>query len=347
MVNDGRNLYEPLDSKSIRDIVDIRIYDRGVVIPDQTALYGYNVYNPQKSGQPEFYDVQSMFGQFRVHESRCLVFRNGTYNEHSTFGQYLFWGLPEYIKIQQALHDATDSHHDAKIMLNQAVQPILKAANFEAGVTAESGESKWRRILQRLDRLRSRFKTIALGPEDSFEFKTAPLTGIKDTVDISKGMLSAVSSMSETVLWGNSPSGQNATGKSDLEISYNTVERMQKLSLKGNLIRLIDMICIVGIQGGEIQSKPEIKLTFNPLWSVSEQEKADIDILKAKAEQIKVQTMAACVDMDALDPSEARATLVKENKYTMDNSIEASTENDFSSELYKMLDDFREANSIK
>lgn len=57
------------------------------VEPDYTSLYmqdwgGKGTGNRvSKFGQPEFYYVSSIYGSFIVHESRCLVFRNGVLPE--------------------------------------------------------------------------------------------------------------------------------------------------------------------------------------------------------------------------------------------------------------------------
>ena len=340
VTDDSGDISEPLNLNTICDVVDIRVYDRGVIVPDRNALYGFNPRDPGKSGEPEYYDIHSIYGHFRAHESRCLIFKNGRYSEHSLYGEYMFWGLPEYIKIGQALHDATDSHHNATTMLSQAVQPILKADNFEAGITMEGAETKWRRILAVFDRIRSRFRTVVIGPKDTFEFKSTPLTGVKETADISKSMLSAVSGISETILWGSSPAGLNATGKSDLEASYNLVERIQKIDLKKNLIKLTELICIAGLQSGKIKGKPEINLTFNPLWSVSEQDRAAIDEKRANIRKTEAGIAASYVDINALDPAEVRATLIKEGYYSIDDTV---TESGLCDELYAVLDEFQDA----
>ena len=52
-------------------------------------------------------------------------------------------------------------------------------------------------------------------------------------------MLSSLTNIPQTLLFGRSPAGMNATGESDLENWYNFVERIQKLMLKPNLLVLL------------------------------------------------------------------------------------------------------------
>ncbi len=65
--------------------------------------------------------MSSIYGSFQVHESRCLVFRNGVLPEQTTDSTYLFWGMPEYVRIRRALRETITSHTDATKMLERSV----------------------------------------------------------------------------------------------------------------------------------------------------------------------------------------------------------------------------------
>lgn len=84
MIDDGGGLDEPLNLGNIRGIDEIRVYDRSIAIPDYTSIYKLDPSSNLSSRtgssrfrhrflEPEFYDVASIYGSFRVHESRCLV----------------------------------------------------------------------------------------------------------------------------------------------------------------------------------------------------------------------------------------------------------------------------------
>lgn len=45
-------------------------------------------------------------------------------------------------------------------------------------------------------------------------------------------MLSALTNIPQTILFGRSPAGMNATGESDFENYYNFIERIQKQDVK-------------------------------------------------------------------------------------------------------------------
>ena len=107
------------------------MFERAVVQPDYASLYMQdyggkgNVNRTSKFGEPEFYYVTSMYGSFMVHESRCLVFRNGVLPEQVSNTTYQMWGMPEYIRIKRALRETVTAHTDATKLLERSVQSHL------------------------------------------------------------------------------------------------------------------------------------------------------------------------------------------------------------------------------
>ena len=80
----------------VKSIDELRVYERAIVQPDYSSLYRQDYGGKgegnrvSKFGQPEFYYVSSVYGSFRVHESRCLVFRNGVLPEQTSNSIYRF-----------------------------------------------------------------------------------------------------------------------------------------------------------------------------------------------------------------------------------------------------------------
>lgn len=130
LVDDGRGLEEPLDWNHVRSIEELRVFERAIVQPDYTALYNFHfmdsIENNCPFGEPEFYQVFSMYGYFTVHRSRCLLFRNGRLPEQTTNAIYRYWGIPEYVKIKRALRECITSHEDGVKLLERSVQAIYK-----------------------------------------------------------------------------------------------------------------------------------------------------------------------------------------------------------------------------
>ena len=337
LIDDGRGLEEPVDWQNIKSIDELRVFERAVVQPDYASLYMQdyggkgNVNRTSKFGEPEFYYVTSMYGSFMVHESRCLVFRNGVLPEQVSNTTYQMWGMPEYIRIKRALRETVTAHTDATKLLERSVQAIYSMKNLASLLATDDGEDQVVRRLEVIDMARGLLNSIAIDADgENYDFKSISFSGVKDVIDSTCNMLSALTNIPQTLLFGRSPAGENATGASDLENYYNFVERIQKLMLKRNLRYLLDVVFRAGVASGEIDEEPDYKLVFNPLWSLSDAEQATVEQTKASASLTKAQTAQIYVDMQALDPSEVRRKLASDDEFTVEEIIDEEDEDLYS-----------------
>lgn len=337
LINDGRGLEEPVDWENIESVDELRVYERAIVQPDYSSLYkqdfGGGKHNrTSRFGEPEYYNVNSMYGSFTVHESRCLVFRNGVLPEQISNTTYQIWGMPEYIRIKRALRETVTAHSDATKLLERSVQAIYSMKNLAQLLATDDGENQVVKRLEVIDMARGLLNSIAIDAEgESYDFKSISFSGVKDVIDSTCNMLSALTSIPQTILFGRSPAGMNATGDSDLENYYNFVERIQKLMLKKNLRYLMDLLFRAGVASGELNEEPDYKLQFNPLWSLSDSEQAAIEQQRAATAMTKAQTAQIYVDMQALDPTEVRQKLASDDEFDVEDIIDEEDDDIFSS----------------
>lgn len=336
MVDDGKGLDEPLDLGAVRSIEELRVYDRSIAIPDYNSIYRMEPLAARGSSryrhrflEPEFYDVSSIYGSFRVHESRCLVFRNGKVPERSTMTQYRHWGIPEYIRIRKELREAVTAPSYSVKMLEKCVQAIYGMKNLAELLATDEGENTVLRRLQVIDMARNFLNSIAIDSEgETYDFKSMSLAGVKDIVETTFAAISAVSNIPQTILFGRSPAGENATGEGDMENWYSYVERNQKVQVVPNLKYLLDITIKAGMAQGYISEDPKPKLTMNPLWSLSEVEQANVDQVKANTAQVKAATAQMYVDMSVIGPDEVRQGLAKEGEFDIDTLLDDEPEDE-------------------
>lgn len=324
LVDDGRGLEESLDWNNIRSIDELRVFERSIVQPDYTSLYSFDFEDTinRPFGQPLYYDVFSLYGHFRVHYTRCLIFKNGTLPEHTSNAIFRHWGIPEYVKIKRALRETVTSHSDGVKLLERSVQAIYKMKNLANMLATDEGENAVIRRMQVIDMARGILNSLAIDAEgEEYDFKNLQMSGIKDIIDSTCNMLSAVTDIPQTILFGRSPAGENSTGKSDLENYYNMIESIQKMNMKANSRKVIDLILLEGKRKCHIDKILQYKVKFAKLWSLSEKEQAEVEQSKAATELSKAQTAQIYIDIQALDPSEVRAGLAKGNIYEIQDLV--------------------------
>ena len=328
LVNDGNGLEKPLEWDKIKSIDDIVIYDRSLVVPDYTSINKYDPNDPSgargsRLGYPETYMVTSRYGTFTVHETRCLIFQNGVLPERTTNSIYQMWGIPEYLRIHRAIKDVEVAHGMAPKMLDRSVQAIYKMSNLAMEMATEEGEANVLKRLQIIDVARGLLNSIVIDSEgEDYDFKSFSFSGVSDVINTTCNYLSAITNIPQTILFGRSPAGMNATGQGDLEGYYNYVERIQKRMVKSNLRYLLAIIAKAGLHTKEIDEIPPLKIEFNSLWSMSEQEKVALDLQKAQVEQTKANTANVYVTMQALDPQEVRNKLASDGEFDVETMLD-------------------------
>lgn len=326
LVDDGRLLEEPLDWDNVRSIEELRVFERAIVQPDYTSLYNFHFFDSMDSdkpfGEPEYYQVFSIYGYFTVHRSRCMVFRNGRLPEQTTNAIYRYWGIPEYVKIKRALRECITSHEDGVKLLERSVQAIYKMKNLANMLSTSDGEDKVLQRLQVIDMARGILNSIAIDTDgEDYDFKTLQMSGVKDVIDATCNMLSAVTEIPQTILFGRSPAGMNSTGDSDMENFYNMVENIQKQNMKKNARTVIDLVLRQGRLEGKIPEVPKYKVKFAALWSMSDTELAGIKQTEAATEYTKAQTAQLYIDSGVIDPSEVRRSLATEGDMEIEELV--------------------------
>ena len=326
LCDDGGSLEEPLDYDKVRTIEELRVFERAIVQEDYHGLYQSRMIFSNSDlpiGQPEFYHVNSIYGSFTVHYTRCLIFRNGRLPEQTTNSIYRHWGMPEHVKIKQALRECMTSHSNGTKLLERSVQAIYKMKNLATLLSSDEGEGKVLQRLQVIDMARGILNSMAIDAEgEDYDFKTLQMAGVKDVVDTTCNMLSAVTNIPQTILFGRSPAGMNSTGDSDLENYYNMVENIQKQNMKANVRTVINLILKQGMYEGDIEAIPKFKVKFTALWSISDSEQADIEQKKAQTEQTKAQIAQTYIDAGVLDASEVRKSLSLNGDFVIEDLID-------------------------
>ncbi len=334
LINDGRGLEEPLDWSHIQSIDDIRVYDRSIIQPEYESMFSYDPRDPFRTrgsrlGMPERYQVYSKYGSFTVHDSRCLVFRNGVLPEGASNSVYQFWGQPEYVRINKAVRDAEIAHGSAPKLLDRSVQAIYKMRDLSTELATEEGEDRLLKRLQIIDMARGMMNSIAIDSEgEDYDFKSFQFSGVNDVIGASCNMLSAVSNIPQVILFGQKVSGLGNGDDTSMENWYNYIERNQKRMLKPNIRYLLSVIFQAGLATGEVDEVPKIKVSFNPLWSMSDIEKADLELKREQVKLTKAQTTEVYVSMQALDGSEVRKKLADSDEYDVEQILDEYEEED-------------------
>ena len=318
MADDGRRIDEPLNYDSLRRIEKLKVFDR-------TNIVGSKQYTDAFA--PQYMDVElyyiNTFGTnpMWVHESRVLRFDGGRlplYQRNLRLG----WGAKRFESIKDEIDRYCNGNEMALQALTRLSQDVLKLDGLTNILATEGGDVAVQKRMQMIDMVRSMMNSIAIDGTDEYDRKGLSLSGIKELLEQFEIALCACSKIPATKLFGRSPAGLNATGKSDSENFYNMVEEIQKYKAKPNLVKLVEMIS--ACRDYNIKLPDTWHIEFEPLWSMSKAEKADVEKTQADAQRAKADSIVSLINAQVLDATEARATLAEEKDYILDRSLDGA-----------------------
>lgn len=227
-------------------------------------------------GLPTFYqvvaDAPALAGQ-TIHHTRVLRLEGIRVPYYQRLMENL-WG----ISVLERLYDrmvAFDSATTGAAQLVYKAYLRTYAVKDLRDVIAAGGEPL-DAVVSYVDMMR-RFQNIEgmtlIDAEDKMEaMQTASFSGISDALLQFGQQLSGALGIPLVRLFGQSPAGLNSTGESDLRMYYDNINKEQKRTLKVPVTNIVRAIA----QSKGIKLPKGFAIEFNPLWQLTEKEKADI-----------------------------------------------------------------------
>lgn len=318
LANDGGRLDEPLNEETLKSIERLDVFSPQDVSYTSAGLYD-NPTDPNY-GKPEFYNVIGKWGNaFVVHESRLLMFYGQPIsNEKRRMRNG--WGGSILEQVRDELVRLGSSFDAARMAIERLSQSVLKFNSLAQKMMHEDGENEVMRRLHMIDMGRHLLNTIAIDTDEDYTQHNVSISGLREVLEEFEIAVSSATGIPMTILFGRSPAGMSATGKSDLESYYNMVERIQERILRPQLSRLVYLLS--KCSNNEIELPEHWEIEFEPLWNPTKKEKAETHKLNADARKADADAMNTLMQMGALDLQEVRDTLFEESDYKIDQSLD-------------------------
>jgi len=184
---------------------------------------GEGVGAPVKRGR------QQNFSQIEIHESRCVPFY-GTKTTDRQQWQDQGWGKSVLHRVYNVLLKFEAAYDSVLHTLAEQSVPVYKVKALLDLLASENGELLAKRF-ELINTGKGAYRAVILDQEEDLERVEASLSEASNVVDAAMVRVSAAAGIPVTLLFGRSPAGQNATGKSDLENWNQQVSSEQHLIL--------------------------------------------------------------------------------------------------------------------
>ena len=226
-------------------------------------------------GLPESYTITSdvLEKGIRVHHSRILRFPGRPLPYLEEIAEQ-YWGASEIEHIIDELKKRDNVSWNIAMLTFMANLRIVKMEGM--GMILATGNLKAQQdfynTVQAMNTLMNNQSIQILGENDSYETHQYTFGGVGEVYDRFMMDLAGAAETPVTKLFGRSPAGMNATGESDMQNYYDTIEEKQENELRPIYDKLLPII-MMSVFGGV---PDDFDYEFNPVRRAPEDEMADL-----------------------------------------------------------------------
>ena len=216
-----------------------------------------------------------------VHVSRCLVFDGEPLFDPYDFALTQFrsnlagFGPSKLAPIWDDIIKAVGTRQ-AAYQLIQTNNSIIMAVNDLAGL---QGTSSGKQALQKLKEIANNISVYRAalidGEQTSISQSAASFGSVPELIITFIQVISAASDIPATRFIGQAPGGLNATGQSDLENYYNTIDSFQMQRIAPALYKAYDFLGFAMFPREWPEERKKLEFSFPPLWNMDELKEAE------------------------------------------------------------------------
>lgn len=317
-IDDGGKLEDPVTPNRVKNIDFLRVYAR----PDITLSHEKIVTDVNSTffDDLEILTIQTLSGNLiPIHRSRLLVFKGKTVPRlHGALGSRAnsrstqtpledwFWGISIVNQIWSRLSNLCSSEKGIANIMQELVIGVFKIANL-VDLLSSGREQELYTRMDIIQASKSIINAVLLGENESFDRNIANLAGAPEILSKMMLMVTAVSGIPLTRLFGQAPSGLSTDDESGTRTYYDGVAAGQHNELEPAIWPCLQMV-------GSYTKVAEPTVMWLPLMEMTEKERAEIYEINSRADKTYIET-------SVLTDAEVRAARF-ENGYSSEIVIE-------------------------
>ena len=321
-VEDGElDLTKPLIMERVRSLRSLVVLNRHELW-NQTIDIDRDIKSPN-FGLPMIYTIRPR-GQagttslnLRIHHSRIIRF-DGAKLPKQLFVENSYWNDSVLNRMENVLRNYNTCYDSAASIVQDFRAAVYKIKGL-ADLIAAGKEDLVKKRFQILDQCRAVIGSTLIDDEESFEYTTGSIAGLSQVLQKMDDRLVASTDMPHSIILGTNVRGKMGEGSGENEKRdwYDHVKNRQK-SVLTKPITLIAQIILNASRGPTAGKEPEEwSFKFNPLWQLSDQE-------KAATRKLTAETDAVYIGQGVLDPEEVRESRFGSDEYSMETQIDDS-----------------------
>jgi phage-related protein (TIGR01555 family) len=241
-------------------------------------------------GQPKSYSrVSPTAGSVTLHPSRVIRFVGQELPDPSQANNG--WGDSVLSIVQDAIIQLGTVSGSLAQLVQESKVDIVSIPELSERIRSAEYEGRLKTRFAMASTMKSVFSLLLIDKEESWQRLQANLAGMPEVMQAYMLMCCGAADIPATRFLGQSPAGMNATGDSDTRNYYDARSTDQKVFVTPTLKPLDDVLQI-SVFGQIVDG---LTYHWNPLWQMSDAERAAIAVQKATV-------MTADVNAGLIDP---------------------------------------------
>lgn len=296
IINDGsKDLGQPLRRNGrITSIARFQVLEALELYP----ISYYRSLFDEKFREPQRYRLQSVAARgtvaeagMSIHESRMIVMKGIEVGAAQFLNPTNGWSSFSVLtRCAHVIRQFGASWQGVETLMHRLEQGILKMTEL-GDMIGEDGETgAVYTALTELGRLRSMFGMMVIDAKDDYTRVQAPIAGVADILKMLMVRLGAACETPLTKLFGRSPEGMNATGKSDDDNWTDVVDEYRELELEDTVEQVVELCMLAndGPLGGKLPD--EWSIAWAPLQQPNQKEIAETNYVQAQADEKNISS---------------------------------------------------------
>ena len=269
------NLDQPLDYDLVMpgSYKGLLVLDRWSGVTPEDKLVS-DISDPE-FGMPEYYTVSSdaLTVGIRVHHSRIIRFMGRPLPYLEQLAE-TYWGASELEHVIDELKKRDNVSWNIAMLTFMANLRVMKMDGMGQLLATgnEQAQMQLYNTIQGMNAMMNNNSLQVLGENDSYETHQYTFGGIGETYDRFMMDVAGAAETPVTKLFGRSPAGMNATGESDMQNYYDTIEEKQEAELRPVYDKILPIMFISTLGG----IPDDWDYEFNPIRRPRDDEMADL-----------------------------------------------------------------------
>ena len=269
------SLDQPLDYDMVMpgSYKGILVLDRWSGVTPEDRLVS-DISDPE-FGMPEYYTISSdvLTVGIRVHHSRIIRFMGRPLPYLEQMAE-TYWGASEIEHVFDELRKRDNVSWNIAMLTFMANLRVMKMDGMSQvlAVGNEQAQMQLYNTIQGMNAMMNNNSLQILGEGDSYETHQYTFGGIGETYDRFMMDVAGAAETPVTKLFGRSPAGMNATGESDMQNYYDTIEEKQEAELRPVYDKILPIMFISTLGG----IPDDWDYEFNPIRRPRDDEMADL-----------------------------------------------------------------------